>query len=119
MTGPFFDGRADAAVSDLIEDASELVAREGNVRVHERFGITFQHPTGNYASKVRVEQRGSMHVVQDGGSVYGPWLEGTGSRNRATRFKGYAAFRIVTQRLRSEAGRIVAPIVPRFVGRMQ
>jgi hypothetical protein len=34
--------------------------------------------------------------VWDGGwagPVYGPWLEGVGSRNATTRFKGYRAFR--------------------------
>jgi hypothetical protein len=31
--------------------------------------------------------------------VYGPWLEGVGSRNNTTRFKGYHAFRNAAQAL--------------------
>lgn len=34
--------------------------------------------------------------------IYGPWLEGTGSRNRTTRFKGYFTFRKVASRIRSK-----------------
>jgi hypothetical protein len=35
--------------------------------------------------------------IDDGGVVYGPWLEGTSTRNATTRFKGYASFRRTAQ----------------------
>jgi hypothetical protein len=40
-----------------------------------------QHPTGYYQSKITVERAGTGYRVTDQGVVYGPWLEGTGSRN--------------------------------------
>jgi hypothetical protein len=48
-----------------------------------------------------VQAHGS--VVQDGGVIYGPWLEGVGSRNRTTRFKGYFTFRRTTAQLNVRA----------------
>ena len=52
------------------------------------------------ASRVR-KSRGGAEVWDGGhgGAVYGPWLEGVGSRNATTRFKGYWAFRKATSAL--------------------
>ena len=35
--------------------------------------------------------------IDDGGVVYGPWLEGTSTRNATTRFRGYGSFRRTAQ----------------------
>jgi hypothetical protein len=40
-----------------------------------------------------VRRDGSQAVIYDSGVVYGPWIEGVGTRNATTRFKGYAMFR--------------------------
>jgi hypothetical protein len=51
---------------------------------------------GNYRKNLHAQVDGVLGVViSDRGVVYGPWLEGTGSRNQTTRFKGYASFRRV------------------------
>ncbi len=39
--------------------------------------------------------------------IYGPWLEGTGSRNKTTRFKGYATFRKVRGRIEQKSRYVV------------
>jgi hypothetical protein len=57
-------------------------------------------------------------AVTDSGVIYGPWLEGTGSRNRTTRFKGYATFRKAAQELDRRAFRIAAAMLDRYVRRM-
>lgn len=44
-------------------------------------------------------------VVTTDLATYGPWLEGTGSRNETTRFKGYHGFRRAGQELDRIAGR--------------
>ncbi len=49
--------------------------------------------TGNYRRNVHPEFASLNGRISDGNVVYGPWLEGTGSRNDVTRFKGYASFR--------------------------
>jgi hypothetical protein len=44
-------------------------------------------------------------VVTDTPVVYGPWLEGVGSRNApTTRFPGYHTFQLVSQKIDGEAG---------------
>jgi len=57
--------------------------------------------TGNYRrnvhGKVRSIGPNTVGKIHDSGVVYGPWLEGTSSRNQTTRFKGYASFRRVKQ----------------------
>ena len=49
--------------------------------------------TGNYRRNVHSVIKGLNAKITDGGVIYGPWLEGTGSRNETTQFKGYASFR--------------------------
>lgn len=101
--GPVFDGRASVAARDFAEALSEDVAEDGRRKVQQNLKGSLRHPTGYYQSHVRVEARSSLvHVVTDNGVVYGPWLEGTGSRNQTTRFKGYASFRRAVQA--TEAG---------------
>jgi hypothetical protein len=58
-------------------------------------------------------------VVNDRGIVYGPWLEGVGSRNfPKTRFKGYASFRRAVHRVRGEVPRISQAVLRRHIGKM-
>ena len=57
--------------------------------------------TGNYRRNVHRKFRSigaaTVGKIHDSGVVYGPWLEGTSSRNQTTRFKGYSSFRKVKQ----------------------
>ena len=74
-------------------------------------------PTGNYRRSINGRMVGSMHgEVHDSGIVYGPWLEGVSSRNNATRFKGYAAFRRATQDVDQKTGIIGARVIADFIG---
>jgi hypothetical protein len=58
------------------------------------------HP-GLYESSIHTERATVDHlIITDTPVVYGPWLEGVGSRNfPATRFRGYHTFRKITRRL--------------------
>lgn len=72
------------------------MAEEALDHVRGTFHTHFKNPTGYYESQVRIEQGPRGPFLTDGGEagpVYGPWLEGVGSRNHTTRFKGYHAFR--------------------------
>jgi hypothetical protein len=114
-TGPFFDGRAQAAVGAFAGESEELLAREGRDLVLVELASVLQNPTGYYESKVRADD----DRVTDDNVVYGPWLEGTGSRNDTTRFKGYATFRRVGQRLQADAVRRVEPLFKsKYLGRL-
>jgi hypothetical protein len=92
--GPMFNGRTAAALHTYADEVGYKVATFAEDQVQTRLAQVLQHPTGYYQSKVTVARQGTGYVVWDQGVVYGPWLEGTGSRNApATRFPGYQTFR--------------------------
>jgi len=75
-----------------------------------------QASTGHYRRSVHSEMKtDTLGVLDDSKVVYGPWLEGTGSRNTATRFKGYSSFRRTEQHLQSQVGGILAGHVGKLV----
>jgi hypothetical protein len=107
--GPIFDARARRAFRAMKEELEEESAEWALDRVRDVFHAEFRMPTGYYESNVRVRNTTSGHEVWDGGlagPVYGPWLEGVGSRNAATRFKGYHAFRRAAQALEAHVEEI-------------
>ena len=65
--------------------------------------------TGHYRRNVNGKVNGLNGRISDGGVLYGPWLEGVGSRNETTRFKGYGSFRRTAQELQK--------MVPQVLGR--
>lgn len=72
--------------ADLVED----VAKEAKMHWLDTLEERWQNPTGAYASNVDIERTSPVNAkVHDHQSLYGPWLEGTGSRNATTSFKGY------------------------------
>lgn len=100
--GPLFDFRARRAFRDMQEELEEEAADWTLDHIKDTFHASFRNPTGFYESNVRVRNTSSGPQVWDGGlagPVYGPWLEGVGSRNNTTRFKGYHAFRLAAQAL--------------------
>lgn len=68
--------------------------------------------TGNWRAHL-VQTVGFMNATIEPGVVYGAWLEGVGSRNATTRFKGYAQFRKTESWLETQA----APVAERFAQR--
>lgn len=91
--GPMFNGRTAAALGTYADQVGYKVATYAEDQIQARLREVLQHPTGYYQSKVTVERAGTGYRVSDQGVIYGPWLEGTSSRNQSTRFKGYSTFR--------------------------
>lgn len=118
LSGPLFDGRAAIAAAQFARASQKDIAEQGKREISTRLHSVIRHPTGRYESRIRVQHFGSRSAVNDSGMVYGPWLEGTGSRNRTTRFKGYATFRRVRARLQKEATGIARKNLPRYIRRM-
>jgi len=56
--------------------------------------------------------------VKNTNATYGPWIEGTGSRNRTTRFKGYHSFRLIGQEMRERTRSIISPMVREMVSEL-
>lgn len=101
-SGPLFDARAARIMRDYVDELEEDAAEDALNDVRQTFHEKFKHPTGYYESRVHVTNITGHPMVWDGGHAgprYGPWLEGVGSRNQTTRFKGYHAFRDAAQRL--------------------
>lgn len=117
-TGPLFDGGAERAMHAFIQAAVDEVAKAAISAVHQNLDASIRNPTPYYETQIVVDRMGTDRVVHDRGIVYGPWLEGTGSRNRTTRFKGYSSFRRARDRVQGQAASIVVPVLRRFLPRM-
>lgn len=117
-SGPLFDGRARQAVQSYARAAEKAVAQEGARMVRRRLHQVLRHPTGYYEGHVAAEMVNDRWEVNDDGVVYGPWLEGTGSRNRTTRFKGYATFRRTRALLDRQSAQIAQRELPRYLREM-
>lgn len=116
--GPLFDGRAEHEIDAWTHRLESDVADRGVELVRTNLHGVLKHPTGHYESLISAVNSGSLHKVWDDDAIYGPWLEGTGSRNQRTRFKGYATFRKTTQQLQREADRLATQKLPEVLGRI-
>jgi hypothetical protein len=118
--GPMFDGRAQRALRDYQDQVDYRVATEAENLVLAHLGRSIKNRTPYYETRVGVERasRGGYEVT-DHGVIYGPWLEGTGSRNYpVTRFRGYRAFSRARALIQQRAGGIARRLLSRYVGRM-
>jgi len=115
VDGPVFRPSEQRAwATRVTKEAEVAVAEYALWRVKGYNAADFKNPTGHYRSQLRVVRRGRVEV-NDSGSVKGPWLEGTGSRNKKTRFKGYWHWRRATQDVNRQSVRIVNGVVARRV----
>jgi hypothetical protein len=119
LSGPLFDGTAEKALDDIADGATLEVAQEAFKRVRARLRSVLKNPTGYYESRVQVSNTSNGNTVDDGGVIYGPWLEGVGSRNSSTRFKGYNTFRLVSQEMEKQAVIVTDRAVTENIGRLQ
>lgn len=109
--GPIFENPT-ARIEAFLNVSEEEVAKVGKNMVLDRLEIVLQNPSGYYESQIQTERVGNSWEVNDSRRVlYGPWLEGTGSRNATTRFKGYRTFRIVKQELDTQVPNILRPLI--------
>lgn len=101
-------GEGSRRTREAIELAKIQVTRFAWQRVQANLRGGLQHPTGHYQGRVIIDRAAGDLVVTDQGAVYGPWLEGTGSRNYpVTKFRGYASFRRAARETEVAARRIV------------
>ena len=119
INGPVFNGHATRVVGEFLDEAKDKVGQQGYADVHLLLDRSLKNPTPYYETQITVERQAADVVVHDSGVIYGPWLEGVGSRNETTRFKGYASFRRAAQQLQRQAPAIAERVLPRYLGRMQ
>jgi hypothetical protein len=115
--GPLFDGRAVYESDRFVREAVAAVAVAAEEAVDRNLAGSIRHPSSPpfYQSQINTASRGLDAVVNDGGVIYGPWLEGVGSRNRTTRFKGYFSFRRAKQDIDQRVVPLAAPALARFI----
>lgn len=116
--GPLFDGRAAHAVTAFLEEAKDDVAHQAYSNVMANLNASIRNPTPYYETQVTVDRAGANRVVNDRGIIYGPWLEGVGSRNKTTRFKGYFSFRRAVHKTRTEATGVAERTLRKYLPRM-
>lgn len=117
--GPLFDGVAATELRRYCREAEGHIAEKAHSELRSEFHAHFKHPTGYYESHVIVRDGMGGRVVTDQGVVYGHWLEGDGSRNFPhTRFRGYASFRRVTQRIKGQAHEIAVRVLQPYLRRI-
>ncbi len=116
MIGPWFDDAVFATALDRFShDATADVADEGRRMVRTNLSRVLRHPTGYYESHIEWHRDGGDAVISDDYVIYGPWLEGVGSRNSpVTRFPGYFTFRRTQPQLAAAAEALCAPALARF-----
>lgn len=96
--GPIVEGHGTEIVEEFVDDMVWEVAAQGLANVNTVLNASIQQPTPYYETQTTLNWgvysgAGANVIVHDRGIVYGPWLEGIGSRNfPKTSFKGYAAF---------------------------
>jgi len=116
-SGPWFQRRG-AVVHDFMREAREEVAQQAFADVHEFLNAQIVHPTPYYETQIMRDHDGDKELVHDRGIIYGPWLEGVSTRNRATRFRGYASFRKATQKVEAKVPYLVDAALRRLIARL-
>ena len=132
--GPFFK-RRNKIVRETVNNAINNLLQLGEQRLDDvlkprdtppgvfktRAEAGKQASTGNYRRNVHVDPvkvGSNTGKIHDSGVVYGPWLEGTSSRNLSTRFPGYSSFRKTKDYLDKLAPRILQAHVSKATKRM-
>jgi hypothetical protein len=118
-SGPLFDGRAEKAIQDASDEWTKTLATLGASMVRTNLHAVLRHETPYYTTRVQAQPDPPGWKVTDQGVIYGHWLEGDGSRNRTTRFKGYTTFRRTVQQINARAVSVGQQVVARYLGRMQ
>jgi hypothetical protein len=119
LEGPTVEGLAEPMLAACLDGALAEVADYTKYEVNMQLGEVLQNPTGYYESQIRSERvSAEMYSINDSNVIYGPWLEGISHRNQTTRFKGYATFRIVKNRMAQKSAAIIDAAVAAIVGRL-
>lgn len=101
VRGPLFEPSAPEVLIEMRDAIARGLLTEGHRRVLAGLDATLRNPSGAYRGRITpYGPVAGQARVHDQRSIYGPWLEGTGRRNRTTRFKGYRTFRKTVASLR-------------------
>lgn len=115
-SGPVFDGRAAKQLDNACDEIGRRVATLGAATIRTTQHATFKNETPYYRLQNEARKFPPNWEIWDRGVIYGPWLEGIGSRNfPKTRFRGYAIYRRTTQVIDRRAGNIAEYTIREFI----
>lgn len=115
--GPIFEGRAQAEIEAVTTAVLDDVSVMGVGVVRDTSKGSFRHPRPYYWTRIDADGSGALQRrITDQGVIYGPWLEGISSRNRTTRFKGYAMWRRSVGEIQKRVARITKAAAERIAG---
>ena len=131
-TGPLFRGTATHILRQVTQSAVEDLAEKGESflllkQLRPRPAGAYKSgqeagkdkSTGTYAKNIQSIKGNLNVIVTDGGKVlYGPWLEGEGSRNKSSRFPGYFSFRKAKQLVDKQVDGTMQKHLNKFTRRM-
>lgn len=123
ITGPLFDGQADAAARDFLNALTREVAEVGRdwIRLDTTRMTKSGSDTGQAAEGVRLTGAGTSYVISGGisqGKYSWPWLEGESKRNQSTKFKGYHTFRRTRLRMRKQVTPYAQELLDKYLAAM-
>lgn len=119
VSGAVVDGTWPAVMEDIGLAVAEPVANQAYANWHTFLDMNLRFPTPIYETMIQVDRSAPDWRVHDNGMVYGPWLEGTGSRNYpVTRFRGYHSAETATALTESDVMRLVEPVIDDYVSRL-
>jgi hypothetical protein len=121
LTGPVVEGRYQPVMREFFDKAKTLVANHGREQVQQRARSRPKHPTGSFAGAVMVRdfKKGRTVIAEHPQVLYGPWLEGTSTRNTSTRFKGYRIFKLTRGRLRKQVSHLVQGLLNQALDKLR
>ena len=100
--GPIWHRLIGRKVEVASEELSKQLAERGKELVLKNLAERLKTRTPYYETQIEVRPFGITYSVSDSGVIYGPWLEGTGSRNPVTSFPGYHSFEDAHDELEKE-----------------
>lgn len=118
IVGPLLAPGAEQVIQAGLVEAQRQVAQQAYANVMGLLDRSIRNPTPYYETQVTVDNVAADLVVHDRDVIYGPWLEGTGSRNQSTRFKGYASFRRAFQQLNRQGPALVERALKPYLSRL-
>lgn len=119
VSGPIFEGSFASEMHRMTLEMDQEIGDNVAEAILARLGQVLQNPTGYYESQIQAHPEGETVVVDDSGVIYGPWLEGVGTRNASSSFKGYSTFRTVYAEEQAKVPALSDSIVAKYVDRFR
>lgn len=109
-----------AVIAGITEESVKKMAEAGTKQWLAYLGDRLEEPTGYYQSNIHYDPIGAASAsINDNNVIYGSWLEGIGSRNQTTSFKGYWARRDTIDYLEHHGDEIINEGIGRLIGMLR